>query len=133
MKIIQPSRLDFWRFVFALSAVLPFLSVTQILGSANSLGVDLSASKSWMGLVVFLSLAGLLSLLLFAATWSPYREQILSLAEFPERVSTNLHWISILVLTLALVGFTIVFMLPFAQKFFGGLGWMRFLIFWTSV
>jgi hypothetical protein len=131
MKIIQPSRLDFWRFVFALSAVLPFLSVTQILGSANSLGVDLSASKSWMGLVVFLSLAGLLSLLLFAATWSPYREQILSLAEFPERVSTNLHWISILVLTLALVGFTIVFMLPFAQIFFGVLGWVRFLIFWS--
>jgi hypothetical protein len=130
MNIIQPSRLIFWRSVFALSAALPFLSVIQILGSANKLGVDLSISKSWMGLVIFLSLMGLLSLLFFVVTWSRYRERILSLAEFPERVPGNLHWLSIPALTVALVGFTIVFMLPFAQKFFGGLGWMRFLIFW---
>jgi hypothetical protein len=131
MNITQPSRLSFWRFVFAITAVLPFLSITQILGSADKLGVDLSVSKSWMELVIFLSLLGLLSLLFFAATWSRYREPILSFVEFPEHVSSRLHWISILVLTLALVGYTLVFMLPFAQKFFGGLGWMRFLIFWS--
>ena len=131
MNIIQPSRLIFWRSVFVLSAALPFLSVSQILGSAHKLGVDLSVSKSWMGLVIFLSFIGLLSLLFFAVTWSGSRERILSLAEFPERVSGNLHWLSIPVLTVALVGFTIVFRLPFAQKFFGGLGWMRFLIFWS--
>ncbi len=131
MNIIQPLRLTFWRSVFALSAALSFLSVTQILGSANQLGVDLSASKSWMGLVALLSFIGLLSLLFFAATWSRYRERILSLAEFPEHVSSRMHWISILVLTLALVGYTVIFLLPFAQKFFGGLGWMRFLIFWS--
>ncbi len=130
MNIIQPSRLTFWRSIFVFSAALSFLSVAQILGSANQLGVDLSASKSWMGLVVLLSFIGLLSLLFFAATWSRYREQILSFAEFPEHVSSHLHWISIIVLPLALVGFTLVFKLPFAQKFLGGLGWMRFLIFW---
>lgn len=130
MNIIQPSRLTFWRSVFVLTAALPFLSITQILGSANKLGVDFSASKPWMGLVALLSLMGLLSLLFFAATWSRYREQILSLAEFPERGSSNLHWISILILTLALAGYTVVFMFPFMQKFFGGMGWMRFLIFW---
>ncbi len=131
MNIVQPSRLTFWRVVLALSVVLPFLSVIQILGSANKLGVDLSVSKSWMGFVIFLSLIGLLSLLFFISTWTRYRELMLFGAEFPERVSGNLHWLSIPVLTVALVGFTVVFMLPFAQKFFGGLGWMRFLIFWT--
>src|ERR1044072_2810943 len=131
MNLIQPSRLNFWRSVFALSAALPCLSVAQILGSANKLGVDLSASKSWMGLVVFLSLMGLLSLLFFAATWSPYQERILSLAEFPERVSSHLHWISLWVLPLALAGYSLIFMFPFMQKFFGGLGWTHFLIFWS--
>ena len=131
MNIIQPSRLTFWRSVFALSAALPFLSVTQIFVSANKLGVDLSVSKSWMGFVVLLSFLGLLSLLFFAATWSRYQERILSLTEFPEYVSNSMHWISGLVLTLALVGFTIVFTFPFMQKFFGGLGWVRFLIFWS--
>jgi hypothetical protein len=131
MKIIQPSRLTFWRSVFALTAALSFLSISQILGSANQLGVDFSASKSWMGLVVLLGILGLLSLLFFAATWSRYREQTLSFAELPERVSSNLHWISLLVLTLALTGYSIAFMFPFIQKFFGGMGWMRFLIFWS--
>jgi hypothetical protein len=73
----------------------------------------------------------LLSLLFFAATWSPYRERILSLAEFPQRVSRNLHWVSLLVLPLALAGYSVIFMLPFSQKFFGGIGWMHFLIFWS--
>jgi hypothetical protein len=84
MNIIQSSRLTFWRFVFALTAALSFLSVYQILGSANRLGVDFSASKSWMGLVALLSLAGLLALLFFAGTWSRYREASL-LCRIPER------------------------------------------------
>jgi hypothetical protein len=131
MNIIQPSRLTFWRSVFALTAALPFLSVSQIFANANELGLDLSSSKSWMGLVALLTFIGLLSLLFFAATWSRYREQILSFAEFPDRVSSQLHWISVLILTLALVGYSIVFMLPFMQKFLGGIGWMRFLVFWS--
>src|SRR5689334_22721949 len=127
MNIISPSRLTFWRFVFGLSAVLSFLSADQVLGNANTLGVDLSASKPWAGLIALLSLTGLFSLLFLAATWTRYRELILSLMEFPERVSRQLHWISFLVLTLALAGYSIAFMLPFVQRFFGGMGWMRFL------
>ena len=89
MNIIQPSRLTFWRSVFALTTALSFLSVSQILVSAPKLGVDLFISKAWMGLVVVLTLLGLLSLLSLAATWSRYRERILSLAEFPQRVSPS--------------------------------------------
>jgi hypothetical protein len=131
MKIIQPSRLTFWRSIFALTAAVLFLSVYQVLRSANKLGVDFSSSKSWIGLIAVLGLIGLASLLFFASTWSRYQERILSFVEFPERVSNKLHWVSLLLLSLALVGYSIVFMFPFVQKFFGGMGWVRFLIFWS--
>ena len=130
MKIIQPSRLTFWRLIFGSTAVLSFLSIDQILKSGTKLGVDFSASTSWMRLISALGLAGLLSLLLFAATWSRYRERILSFAEFPERVATRTAWTGILLVSVALIGFTVLFMVPFTQRLFGELGWMRFLIFW---
>jgi hypothetical protein len=131
MNIIQPSRLTFWRFIFAVTTVLLFLSIYQILKRANGLGVDLSTSTSWRELIAVLGLIGLTSLLFFASTWSRYQERILSFAEFPEHVSNKLHWISILLLSLALVGYSIAFMLPFVQKFFGAMGWVRFLVFWS--
>ena len=130
MTILPPSRFAFWRFIFGLTTALSFLSCYQVLGSAHRLGVNLSASKPWMGLVALLSLVGLLSLLLLMSTWSRYREQILSLVEFPEHVPNHWHWISLLVLALALVGYSVAFMVPFVQRFFGGMGWTRFLIFW---
>src|SRR6266498_1322689 len=131
MNIIQPSRLTFWRFVFILSAALPFLAIYQLLGKAKILGVDFFASMSWMGLIAGLGLLGLLSLLLLAATWSRYRERLLSLAEFPERASNWMRLISVLLLSLSLIGFTAAFMIPFIQSHFGGIGWIRFLIFWS--
>ena len=130
MNIIQPSRLTFWRSVFALTAALAFLSMIQILGSGAKLGVDFSVSRAWMGLVGLLGLSGLFSLIFFALTWSRYREPLLSVAEFPEQRSNDLRWISLLLLTLAVTGYSLLSMLPFFQEFFGGLGWARFLIFW---
>ncbi|RPJ27465.1 MAG: hypothetical protein EHM33_07965 [Chloroflexi bacterium] len=139
MNILQPTRLTFWRSTFAVSTVAPFLAIRQLLGRANELGVDLSASRPWMGLMVGLGLIGLFSLLLFASTlrlssgpaWSRYCEWILSLAEFPERVPDKLRWTGVFLLGLALVGFTIVFMFPLIQSLFGTLGWILFLVFWT--
>ncbi len=131
MNIIQPSRLTFWRFIFLLSAALFFLSIYQTVGRAKVLGVDFSASKSWTGLVAGLSSLGLFSLLLLISTWSSYRERMLSLVEFPERVSDRMRWISVLSLSLALIGFTIAFMFPFILNYFGGMIWMRFLVFWS--
>jgi len=130
MNIIQPSRLTFWRLIFAWTAALAFLSAYQILGSGTTLGVDFSASPSWMVVIAIIGLTGLLSLLFFAATWSRYHERILFVAEFPERVA-NSSWIGILLVSAALIGFTAIFMIPFVQGLFGGLGWVRFLIFWV--
>src|SRR5215210_3887721 len=102
MNIIQPPRLTFWRLIFAWTAALAFLSAYQILGSGTKLGVDFSASPSWMGLIAIIGLTGLLSLLFFAATWSRYHERILFVAEFPERV-TNSSWMGMLLVSAALI------------------------------
>ena len=131
MKIIQPSRQAFWRSIFAFNALLFFLATSQVLGSAAKLGVDLSASTSWKGLIAILSISGIASVLLLTSTWSRNRERILSLVEFPEWTSIRAAWIGMALITLALTGFTILFMIPMIQSLFGGLGWMRFLLFWS--
>ena len=145
MKIILPSRLTFWRSIFALTGLLAFLSIVQILESAARLGVDLSVSTAWRGLLLLLGLLGTASLILLVLTlrlrshrpgslpggqaWSRYGERILTFAEFPERIASKNTWIGVLTVLVALTGFTIVFMIPFFQSFIGGLDWMRFLIF----
>ena len=131
MNIIQPSRLAFWRSIFALTELLSFLTIIQILGSASRLGVDLSVSAPWKGLILILGLIGIVSVLLLTFTWSRYCDRILSFAEFPERAGIKSIWIGILPMVIALTGFSIVSMIPFFQSFIGNLGWMRFLIFWS--
>src|SRR5688500_8747965 len=131
MKMILPSRLTFWRSVFALTGVLTFLAINQILGSATKLGIDLSVSTSWQGLIAGLALLGLLSLSLLAITWSRCCERLLSLVESPERLANGHAWMGIVLMAVALVGFSVLFMIPTIQSLFGGLGWMRLLIFWS--
>jgi len=130
MNIIQPTRLTFWQFILAVTAALPFLSIYQLLGKAKDLGVDLSASTAWMGLIAGFSLIGLTPLLVMASTRSRYRDRILSSMEFPERARDKTSWIGIPFLVLGLVGFTVVFMAPFLQNFFGAISWIRVLVFW---
>ncbi|HXF85320.1 MAG TPA: hypothetical protein VNK49_08025 [Anaerolineales bacterium] len=127
---IPPSRLTFWRFVLSLSAGLPFLSVWQLLGLANRLGIDVPSRPSWIGFLAGLSLMGLIPLLLLPVTGSRYRERLLTLLEFPERAPRPIRLLSVPILILALIGYTLVFMHPFIREIFGGEGWFRFLIFW---
>lgn len=129
MNIVQPSRLIFWRFVFALTGLLSLFSVFEILTSIPGMGVDLSASASWQGLLALLSLIGFVSLLLLSLTWSRYCERLLSFAEFPEYISPT--GVGIGLVTVSIMGFTVLFMLPFVQSRISELGWMRFLILWS--
>ena len=131
MKIILPSRLVFWRSIFALTSLLTFLAIAQIFANAPRLGVDLSVSTAWKGLIVGLIVMGLVSFSLLLLTGSRYQQRVLSLTEFPERMTALRPWWGILPITLALTGFSVLFMLPSVQALFGGLGWMRFLIFWS--
>ena len=130
MKLIEPSRFTSWRWVFAVSGLLPFLAIYQILEGAPKLGVDLSASLPWQGLITLLALVGLLSLCLFALTFSRSRERVLSLVELPDNANAP-AWMGILPIAVGLVGFTILFMFPNVQSLVRGFGWMRFLIFWS--
>jgi hypothetical protein len=131
MKFIPPSRITFWRSVFALSGVLPFLAIQQILRSAGKMGVELSVSRPWQGLVAALALVGLFWLFFLTISWSRNRERLLSLAESAGHIANNGSWLGILLVVVGLSGFTVLFMIPVIQSLFGGLGWMRFLIFWS--
>ena len=130
MKIILPSRLTFWRLVFALTGLIAFLAMYQTLRSGTTLGVDFSASLPWQGWIAGLGLLGMISLSLLTLTFSRYFERILFFAEYPERLSNSAAEIGMLIIVMALVGFTILLMIPTIQNLFGRLGWMRFLIFW---
>ena len=129
MSITQPSRLTFWRLVFAFSALLPFLSVWQLFNQAPGFGVDISASRSWMQLLMGLAWMGIMPLLLLTLTWSRYQERILTLAEFPDRLPAGTRWISALVLIGSVVGFMFATKLPFLS-FLVWVGWFRVLLFW---
>src|SRR5215217_1940514 len=129
MKIIPFSPLTFWRFLLTLTGLLSFLAAFEILESVAGMGIDLTASRSWAGLLVALCLLGAFSLLLLALTWSRYREQFLVFAEFPEHIPHASTWLGIMLVTLGITGFTVFFMLPFIQSHLDGLGWLRCLIF----
>src|SRR5215207_4794366 len=130
MKFLPPSRLTFWRSVFVLTGLLPFLAMGQIRATAEKMGVDLTVSRPWQGLVAGLALMGLLSFFLLVLTWSRHRERLLALVEFPESTSGG-AWMGIVPVAVGLAGFTVVFMLPAIQSLIDGLGWMRFLMFWS--
>jgi len=130
MKIIQPARDTFWRYIFFTSAVLPFLSMWQSVGLARALEVDFLTRPSWLGLLAGLFILGLIPLLSWTLTWTRYRERILAITEFPERVPEKLRWLGWVVLSISVAGFTAVFMLSNVRSLFGSEGWIRCLIFW---
>lgn len=130
-----PSRLPFWRSVLLLTTILLFLAIWDLFRRAAELGVNVFSSKSWLGLILAFGIGGLAALLTLTLTlrsssgqaWSPTRERILSLLEFPAR----LRWVGFFFLIIALTGYTLVFTLPFSRDLLGDLGWARFLVFWA--
>ena len=123
----QPSRLTFWRSVLLLTTALLFLAIWQLLRLADELKVVVTTSKSWMGLLILLGLGGFVTLLALAGTCFRTRDQILSLFEIPARVGR----FGFFLLLLALIGYTLIFTIPFSRDLLGNLGWVRALIFWV--
>ena len=130
MKIIQPARATFWRFILGVSAVLPFLSIWQAVNIGRILGVDIPTRPSWMGLLAGLFFLGLIPLLAWTLTWSHHNERIFALAESPERAPDSWHRTGWVLLLLAIIGYTATFTMPFVRNLFGMEGWIRFLVFW---
>jgi hypothetical protein len=122
----QPSRLTFWRILLLLTGALPFLAIWDLLRLARELGVILLSSASWMAGLIALGIGGLAALLTLTSTWFRTPERTLSLLELPTRV----RWLRLFLLLISLTGYTIVFTIPFSRDLLGGLGWVRFLVFW---
>ena len=123
----QPSRLTFWRSVLLLTTALPFLAIWQLLRLADELNVVVTASKSWLGLLILLGLGGFAALLALAFTCFRTRERFLSLFEIPAQVGR----FGFFLLPLVLMGYTLIFAIPFIRDILGDLGWVRALIFWV--
>ncbi len=130
MKITQPSRVTFWRFVLGVSAVLPFLSIWQAINIGLDLSVDIPTRPSWVGLIAGFLLLGFFPLLAWILTWSRHRERILTFAGTPKRIVVSFRWLGWAVLILAMVGYSVTYSIPFVKGLFGREGWIRFLVFW---
>ena len=123
----NPSRLTFWRIALALTVLFPFMVIWQLLGLAKELSVQVSASASWMGALAFLGMGGLAALLLLALTCFNTRERIPSLLEFPAQFRS----LGFFLLPFALIGYTLIFTVPYTRDLLGDFGWVRALLFWT--
>lgn len=126
MSVDQPSRTTFWRLALLVTACPPALAAWQVVGLAGELGVDLRASRSWMGLLLALAALGSAALLALALTRSRAREALLAILESPEK----LGWVAVAVLPAALAGYSALFLLPGVPGLMVGLGWVRALAFW---
>jgi len=107
--------------------VLPFLAIWDLLYLAKDLNVVVLSSKSWMGVLSVLALGGFAALLALISTRYRTRERTLSLLELPARI----RWLGFFLIPISLLGYTIIFTLPFSRNLLGDLSWVRFLIFWT--
>ncbi len=90
--LTQPSRLTFWRLVLGISAPLACLALWDAFALAQKLGLAPLASKSWMLILGALAGFALLSLVLFALTWTSRHENVLAILEItsPERSRPSL-------------------------------------------
>ena len=129
MSITQPSRLTFWRLVLAFTALIPLLALWQLRSMAIGLGVEISASASWITLLLTLGFICILAILFLTLTWSRYQERILVFAESAQQIPENLRYISGLLLIISVVGFTLTLKLSFIG-FLAWTGWIRVLVFW---
>ncbi len=102
---------------------------------ARELEIAILISKTWLGLLLTLNVAGLLALLTLISTLRSFsgeacsrtRERILDWLEAPARLS----WPGVFLLLVALPGYTLFFLVPLIHNLLGGLGWVRGLVFWT--
>ena len=113
--------------MLTLTAVLPFLAIWDLLRLAQELNVVSTLQQIVDGALSILGIGGLAALLALTSTRFRTRERTLSLLEFPARI----RWFGFFFLVTALAGYTLVFTLPLSRDLLGGLGWVRFLVFWV--
>jgi hypothetical protein len=125
----QPSRPDLLRVILLVTAVLALLSVWDLIGVAQRLGVDLSASRNWMGMLASLGGLGLIALLGGTVAFSQTGDGLL--ARLAARLSAlaTPWWMGILLFSVALVSYSLFTFSPPGALINSAL-WARLLIFW---
>jgi len=98
---------------------LSWLSLWQAIILARAMEIDFLTRISWMRFLTGLLILGFISLLAWTLTWSRYRERILFWTEFPERAVKRIRWFGWNTLFISLVGYTVVFAVPFIPKPYG--------------
>ncbi len=100
----QPARLTFWRMILGIIPPAALLSLWQLWTLAAKLNIAPLASRSWLTALGALALIGILSLGIFAFTWSARREGLLNALEASAKITGPLRWTALPALLVALSG-----------------------------
>lgn len=124
-----PARLPFWRLILGIIPPLVLLSLWQLWSLAAKLNIAPLASKSWLAALGALALLGILSLGLFALTWSTQHERVLGWLEAAEKVTGPLRWMALSTLLVALSGSSFILFRSYYIDLLRAQDWVRLLIF----
>lgn len=125
----QPSRLTFWRILLGIIPPVTLMSLIQLWALAAKLKIAALTSKSWLTGLAALTLLGLLSLVVFALTWTKQRESVLDVLEASAKAGSKWHWLRWPALLVALTGATFVVFHSDYANLLRGQDWVRWLIF----
>jgi hypothetical protein len=123
-----PSRLIFWRSALAVTGTLAFLSTWQMLNEAARLGIQVTASKSWLALIGLLGLLALLAFCGMLLTWLPHLQ---NWARFAHRaLPAWLRWLAVPLLAACVLIDPLQFTPPAIHQIIAKSEFVRLLIFW---
>src|SRR5262245_24193147 len=125
----QPSRLTFWRMILGIIPPAVLFALWQLWALAAKLNIAPLTSKSWLAGLGVLALVGILSLGLFALTWSARREKLLDALEAGAKITGPLRWTALPALLVALIGSSFIIFHTYYGDLLRTQDKVRFLIF----
>lgn len=127
--MLQPTRPAFWRFVLLVTFLFTGLAGWNLIDLARRLNVQILERPAWLGALSVLGLFAGIILLGFAVSFSRAGDKLCGLFEIPSTVRPG--QIGILLIVVALFGFSIVTALSGFKRILGQEDWVRILIFWV--
>ncbi len=125
----SPSRLVFWRIILGVIPPAALLSLWQVLNLADKLGIASLFSKSWLAALGMLAFTAILSLFLFALTWSSRRKTLLDWLELGSKIKGRFRWIGLPILVVALTGYSFTIFHSYYTDLLRAQDGVRFLVF----
>jgi hypothetical protein len=125
----NPSRPVLLRSILLVTAALSLLTVWDLIGLAQRLGVDLRSSLNWMGMLASLSGLAIAALLGGTAGFSKIGDGLLSRFVAGVRIREIPQWTGIPLLSIALVFYSLFTFSPIGALMNSAL-WARLLVFW---